>query len=70
VKITAARITALPMTFMDPLPVVHVTVGGEERRLFDYFPDEIRFSPEEFVGLTLDEAHGLKFNKDKTYLQS
>jgi hypothetical protein len=69
-KITAARITALPKSFMDPLPVVYVTAGGEEQRLFDYFPDEISFRAEEFVGLTLDEARGLKFTKDKRFLQS
>ena len=55
---------------MDPLPVVYVTVGGEERRLFDYYPDELSFTASEFVGLSLDEAHGLKFKRDKEYLQS
>ena len=69
-KITAARITPLPRSFMDPLPVVFVTAGGEEQRLFDYYPDEISFNASEFVGLSLDEAHGLKFKKDKRYLQS
>jgi hypothetical protein len=70
VKITAARITALPKSFGDPMPVVYVTVGGEEQRLFDYYPDEISFTAGEFVGLTVEEAVGLKFKKDKRYLQS
>lgn len=69
-KITAARITDLPKSFMDPMPVVYVTIGGIEQRLFDYYPDEISFQAAEFVGLTLDEARGLKFQKDKRYLQS
>ena len=43
---------------------------AEECRLFDYFPDEITFSPGEFVGKTLDEAHKLKFQKDRAYLRS
>ena len=70
VRITAARISKQPKTLTDPLPVVYVTVGGEERPLFNYYPDELSFTAGEFVGLTVEEAPGLKFTKDKNYLQS
>lgn len=71
-KITSARITAMPTSLFDPMPEVYVKVEGEQEevRLFDYYPDEISFTADEFVGLTEKEAHQLKFNKDKSYLQS
>jgi hypothetical protein len=71
VQIISSRITTQPQTRLDPMPVVYVTLeGGDEQRLFEYFPDEITFTPGEFVGLTLAEAHALKLRKDKEYLQS
>ncbi len=71
VKITAARITSLPKTLLDPLPEVWVTIaGGQEEKLFDYYPDEITFTPEEFIGLTVAEARRVKFDKDRKYLRS
>lgn len=70
-KITSARITAMPKDFFDPMPQVFVTLeNGKEEFLFEYYPDEISFSPNEFVGLTMDEARHLKFQKDKNFLQS
>jgi hypothetical protein len=70
-NIISARITEMPKSFFDPMPVVYATTAdGVEHRLFDYFPDEISFSPAEFVGLTLEQARQLKFEKDKRYLQS
>jgi len=68
-KISSARITPLPRSFSDPMPTVYVTLeGGEEQELFDYYPDEISFSPAEFVGLTLEQARNLKYKKDRAYL--
>jgi hypothetical protein len=56
---------------MDPLPEVWVTFDdGTEEYLFTFFPDEINFSVNEFVGLSREEAISLKFEKDKRYLQS
>lgn len=69
--ITSARITALPKKMFDPMPEVWVRFGegGPEEKLFDYFPDEISFSPEEFVGLTRQQAAQLKYQKDLAYLK-
>jgi hypothetical protein len=44
--------------------------NGIEEFLFDYYPDEISFTPNELVGLTLDECRHLKFKKDKKFLTS
>jgi hypothetical protein len=70
-KITKARITALPKSWLDPLPVVWVTLeGGQEEQLFDYYPNEITFAPAEFIGLTIREARELKLRKDRDFLKS
>ena len=42
---------------------------GTETRLFDYFRDEISFSPREFIGKTKADALKLKFNRDRNYLR-
>ena len=61
----------MPKSLFDPMPQVHITMeDGKEQFLFDYYPDEISFTPSEFVGLTIEEARNLKFRKDKRYLQS
>ena len=70
-KIISARITAMPTSFFDSMPKVYVTLDNNtEEFLFEYYPDEISFTKNEFIGLTMDEARHLKFNKDKRYLQS
>lgn len=68
--ITAARITKQPKELGDAMPQVFVTINGKEQYLFEYYPDEISFTPEEFIGKTIDESRTLKFEKDKMYLQS
>ena len=45
-------------------------IRGKEQKLFEFYPDEISFSSNEFVGLTIEEARHLKFEKDKKFLQS
>jgi len=69
--ITSARITAMPKNLFDPMPQVIVTDStGTETTLFEYYPDEISFTKDEFIGLTLEQGRRLKFTKDKAYLQS
>lgn len=69
--IVTARITALPKSLFDPLPEVLVTDdAGNEVRLFTYFPDEISFTEDEFVGLTIAQARALKGRKDRAFLTS
>ena len=69
-KITHARITALPKQFGDPMPEVHaVFEDGREKKLFEFYPDELSFAPEEFVGLTYEDGCRLKFVKDREYLR-
>lgn len=70
-KIKSARITKLPTSLFDPMPEVFVTMeNGEELPLFSFYPDEIFFRPNEFVGLTIEEARSLKGKKDMAYLNS
>jgi hypothetical protein len=70
-KIISARITTYPNSLFDPMPQVFITLeNNKEEFLFEFYPDEINFSQEEFVGLTIEEAKSLKFKKDKAYLQS
>ena len=54
------------------MPQVWVTYENEEEEemLFDYYPDEISFTPGEFVGLTRDQALRLRTKKDVAYLRS
>ena len=69
--IIKAKITPLPRNLFDEMPKVIVFFDdGSSRELFEFYPDEISFSPEEFIGLTEEQAHRLRFEKDKKYLQS
>ena len=53
------------------MPEVHVTYeNGTKEFLFSYYPDEVSFQPNEFIGLTRAEAFRLHLSKDKAYLQS
>jgi hypothetical protein len=71
IKILSVEITAMPKSLFDPMPKVIATYdNGETKDLFEYFPDELSFSPSEFKGLTEFEAHDLKRKKDVIYLQS
>jgi len=73
VTIIEARITAMPKSFFDPIPEVHVKYSDnpeKEVMLFSYYPDEISFTSTDFLELTREEAVNLKFNKDRNYLKS
>lgn len=70
-RIAKAVISAMPRTMFDPMPTVTVRYeDGKSEILFQYYPDEIRFTEDEFVGLTRSEAINLKFNRDRNYLRS
>lgn len=71
-RIAQARITAMPVNLSDPMPKVMVIFEGEteEVELFEFYPDEITFNAEEFLGLTEAEARNLKYKKDLAYLTS
>ena len=70
-EIVAAEIGPMPQALTDPMPEVKATLdAGVVVVLFDYYPDEISFTPNEFVGLTYEEGRRLKFKKDRAYLQS
>ena len=55
-KIVSCNITAMPKQIFDPMPEVWVSfntdaAAQEPTMLFRYFPDELDFSPDEFIGL-------------------
>lgn len=70
--ITEARITAMPKDLFDPMPEVFVKTNQnqEEQRLFRFYPDEIMFHAQEFIGLTITQALELFGKKDRAFLQS
>jgi len=51
---------------------VHVKVEGDpnEHELFTFFDDEISFTAEEFIGVSVRAAKHSFFLKDRAYLQS
>lgn len=51
----------------------YVWVTMEDKRemiLCSYYPDELHFEPEEFLGLTMYQARDLYNRKDKEYLRN
>jgi hypothetical protein len=61
----------MPDGMFDSMPTVTVRFNtGEEKELFEFYPDEISFSESEFIGITEEEAYALRFEKDIKYIQS
>jgi hypothetical protein len=61
----------MPMSFFEKMPEVHVTYSnGVKEMLFSYYPDEIFFKKEEFLGLTRGQAMELFHKKDVSYLRN
>lgn len=61
----------MPEGMFDPMPSVKVFFDNEEEKiLFDFFPDEISFTEDEFIGLTEEAAIRLRTEKDIKFLQS
>jgi len=69
-RICSATISPLPKTPFEPMPRVFVAFeGGESKELFSFYPDEISFSPDDFIGLTEAEAHQLRHDRDVAFLR-
>jgi len=71
-KIVSAVVTRMTGTMFDfKKPEVIVTFeDGTTKKLFDFYPDEISFRAEEFVGKTEEEGRALFHRKDVAYLRS
>ena len=54
----------------DMAKVIAEFEDGTEKMIFEFFPDEINFNDDEFVGMTEDEAYATKRQKDMQYLRS
>lgn len=61
----------MPEGMLDPMPQVKVRFDdGSVKTLFEFYPDELSFTENEFIGLTEGQARKLKVEKDIKYLQS
>lgn len=61
----------MPKGILDPMPQVKVQFDdGSEKVLFEFFPDELSFTEDEFIGLTEEQAHELRMKKDIEFLHS
>jgi hypothetical protein len=61
----------MPEGMFDPMPEVNVQLSnGEELTLFSFYPDEISITESELIGLTVEQAKRIKFEKDLRYLQT
>lgn len=70
-KITAATVGPFPKGFSLDMPKVAVTFeDGTEKVLFSFYPDEIMFYAQDFIGLTEKEAMSLRHARDVAYLRS
>lgn len=70
-KIVSVKIGPYPKGMFDPMPKVVATFGdGSTEELFTFYPDELSFTEQEFVGLTKEEAMALRHRKDVAYLRS
>lgn len=70
-RIIEAYVGPYPTSFLDPMPTVKVKYNdGDEETLFSFYPDEISFTSNEFIGLTRDEAGQLRHKRDVAFLQS
>lgn len=50
--------------------VIATLEDGSEELAFSYFADELSFTPEQFVGKTLEEARQIHHRADVAYLRS
>ena len=50
--------------------VIATLEDGSEEIAFSYYSDELSFTPEQFIGKTLDEARRIHHDADVAYLRS
>ena len=61
----------MPEGMFDPMPEVIATFeDGSTKTLFSFYPDEISFRAQEFIGLTEEQALALRHRRDMAFLQS
>jgi len=49
---------------------VEVCINGTWKQLFEFYPDELHFSRNDFIGKTWEQAENLKYKRDLEYLTS
>jgi len=60
---------SMPEGILDAMPQVKVQFDdGSEKTLFEFYPDELSFTEDEFIGLTEKQAHELRMKKDIEFL--
>lgn len=66
------RISTVQFTVNDlgKMDVIAYWTDGSFGFLLSYFPDEISFRADDFIGLTERQARELHFQRDKEHLQS
>ena len=68
-KIVSCKILP-PAGWGDKAKVMGTFADGTTKLVLDYYHQEVSFSPDEFVGLTEDQAHDLFHRRDVAYLQA
>ena len=69
--IADCQIGPYPRSYSQPRPKVAVTyTDGIRETLFFFYPEELAFTEQEFIGLTRDQALALRQSKDVAYLRS
>lgn len=70
--IATANIGPFPQGLSDlRMPAVTVTYDDDTtEELFTFYPDELHFTADEFVGLTREQALALRSERDRAYLRN
>jgi len=67
---TNATITDVAFTGKGHVGILVKLSDGSRREIIRYYEDELTFTKEELIGLTVAQAKELWMRKDKAYLQS
>ena len=69
--ITSCDVGKMPKSWFDAMPEITVVLSnGASASLGTYYPDEIKFVADTFIGKTLDAAKEIIRKRDVAYLQS